>query len=192
MESHISTLSDYQLQKLLSKGNDHAFTAIFERYWKRLYSYAFRIYTEEKICEDIVQEVFISLWEKADITHILNLEGYLLRSVKYRIANHIRDLKFTTVHEEILQNIPSSSSSEKQLEYDEFEKLVRNEINKLPPRCERVFTLSRFENLSNSEIAQKLNISIRTVEKHISDALKHLKSNVHSHELSLIIILMFH
>ena len=192
MKPDFSTLSDDQLQKFLNQGQVRAFEEIFERYWKRLFSYAFRIYQDDKICEDIVQEIFISLWEKSETSHILNLEGYLLRAVKYKIANHIRDLKFTPVHSEILHNIPSPSKVENKLEYDEFELLVRKEIGKLPPKCKSVFLLSRFEDFSNAEIAKKLNISIRTVEKHISDALKHLKSNIHSQELSLIIILMFY
>ena len=192
MQPDLTIVTDDELQKFLNQGQERAFDQIYERYWKRLYSYAFRIYQEEKICEDIVQEVFISLWEKSELAPILNLEGYLFRAVKYKVANHIRDLKFSRVHSEILHDIPTPARVENQLEYDEFELLVRQEIGKLPPRCKKVFILSRFEDFTNAEIAQKLNISIRTVEKHISDALKYLKTNVDSRELSLLIILMFH
>lgn len=191
MQTSLSSLSDLQLQEKVSAHGEKAFEILFDRYWKRLYAYAFRIYADEKICEDIVQEVFINLWEKTDLQQIKNLEGYLFRAVKYGIANHIRDLKFTTVHEDVLENMPTSPRVERQLDYHEFEQLIKQEINKLPPRCRKVFMLSRFEDLSNSEIAQKLNISIRTVEKHISDALNHLRSNLHTGQLSLIIALMF-
>lgn len=191
MQTSLSSLSDLQLQEKVSAHGEKAFEILFDRYWKRLYAYAFRIYADEKICEDIVQEVFINLWEKTDLQQIKNLEGYLFRAVKYGIANHIRDLKFTTVHEDVLENMPTSPRVERQLDYHEFEQLIKQEINKLPPKCRKVFMLSRFEDLSNSEIAQKLNISIRTVEKHISDALNHLRSNLHTGQLSLIIALMF-
>ncbi len=191
MKPTLSNLPDSHLLNLLKKGKQDAFEVIFDRYWKRLYSYAFRIYAEEKICEDIVQEVFISLWEKASDSHILNLEAYLLRAVKYKIANYIRDLKFNQTHIDALLYIPSPSTTEKPLEYQEFESKIFSEIEKLPPRSKEVFLLSRFEHLSNTEIAEKLNISIRTVETHISMALKQLKSQLDFFQFSLIVVGMF-
>lgn len=191
MKKPKTNLTDDQLQQLLNHGRKDAFEVIFERYWKRLYSYAFRIYAEEEICEDIVQEVFISLWEKSETSRILNLEGYLLRAVKYKIANHIRDLKFTETHLDILQNIPSPQQSENGIEYQEFEEKIFKEIQNLPPRSREVFLLSRFEHLSNIEISMKLNISIRTVETHISTALKHLKAHLDIFQFSLVIMGMF-
>lgn len=191
MKTKLSKLLDSELQQLVKEGNKPAFEAIFDRYWKRLFGYAFRIYKDEKICEDIVQEIFISLWEKSNDANILNLEAYLIRSVKYKIANHIRDLKFSPVHLEILQNIPTTVRTENDLEFEEFEKEIFYEIKKLPLKCQRVFRLSRFENYSNAEIAEELDISVRTVEKHISNALKFLKSTIGTHHLAILIIGMF-
>ena len=94
MKTSLLLLSDTELQKKLQRQDQLAFEVLFDRYWKRLYSFAFKIYKEEAICEDIVQEIFISLWEKSINTNIVNLEGYLLRAVKYKVANYIRDLKF--------------------------------------------------------------------------------------------------
>ncbi|MDX1426299.1 MAG: RNA polymerase sigma-70 factor, partial [Salegentibacter mishustinae] len=171
MQTKETLLSDQQLLAKLRNGNETVFPLIFDRYWKRLYSYAFKIYRDDKVCEDIVQEIFISLWEKASESQILNLEAYLLRSVKYRVANHIRSLKFSSSQEEILESIPYPSNSVLSLEYQEFENEILSKVKQLPPRCREIFVLSRFDNYSNSEIAQKLNISIRTVEKQISNAL---------------------
>ncbi|CAM4099498.1 RNA polymerase sigma factor [Gillisia limnaea] len=178
MKTNAISISDQQLLTDLSNGNDTVFPLIFDRYWKRLYSYAYKIYRDDKVCEDIVQEIFISLWEKASESQILNLEAYLLRSVKYRVANHFRSLKFSNSQEEILENIPYPSNSVLSLEYQEFEKEVLSQVKKLPPRCREIFILSRFDNYSNSEIAEKLDISIRTVEKQISNALSYLKANL--------------
>jgi len=191
MKTKLSKLRASELQQLVKEGNKPAFEVIFDRYWKRLFVYAFRIYKDEKICEDIVQEIFISLWEKSNDTNILNLEAYLVRSVKYKIANHIRDLKFSPVHLEILQNIPNTVKTENVMEYEEFEKEIFNEIKKLPPKCRQVFMFSRFEDYSNPEIAEELDISVRTVEKHISNALKFLKSTIGTHHLTILIIGMF-
>lgn len=188
MKSPYSSLNDSQLQNLASKGDEEAFTVLFDRYWERLYCYAFRIFEDEKVCEDIVQELFIKLWERKNAPKILNLEGYFFRAVKYGIANHLRDLKSTSVHEEVLSQIPYNDNSSRKLEYQDFEKNILELINDLPPKCREVFHLSRFEHLSNPEISKKLNISIRTVETHISNAIKILKRKFPDYKVSLIII----
>jgi RNA polymerase sigma-70 factor (ECF subfamily) len=191
MKTTLSNLCDSELQQYVKEGNKQAFEVIFDRYWKRLFSYAFKVYNDEKIAEDIVQEIFISLWEKSNDANILNLEAYLIKSVKYKIANHIRDLKFSPVHIEILHNIPCTFKTEKDLEYKEFEKDIFNEIKKLPPKCQEVFMLSRFEDYSSTEIAEQLDISVRTVEKHISNALVHLKATYGTYHLAVLITGMF-
>jgi RNA polymerase sigma-70 factor (ECF subfamily) len=191
MKTSLLLLSDTELQKKLQRQDQLAFEVLFDRYWKRLYSFAFKIYKEEAICEDIVQEIFISLWEKSTNTNIVNLEGYLLRAVKYKVANHIRDLKFDSGHLEILQNIPHPSKTDKHLVYQEFEAGVFTEIKKLPPRSRDVLILSRLEHYTNIEIAQKLGLSVRTVEKHISDALKLLKMKIDPYQFSVFITGMF-
>jgi RNA polymerase sigma-70 factor (ECF subfamily) len=191
MKTSLLLLSDTELQKKLQRQDQLAFEVLFDRYWKRLYSFAFKIYKEEAICEDIVQEIFISLWEKSTNTNIVNLEGYLLRAVKYKVANHIRDLKFDSGHLEILENIPHPSKTDKHLVYQEFEAGIFMEIKKLPPRSQEVLILSRLEHYTNIEIAQKLGLSVRTVEKHISDALKLLKMKIDPYQFSVFITGMF-
>ena len=187
MKTLLLLLSDTELQKKLQRQDQLAFEVLFDRYWKRLYSFAFKIYKKEAICEDIVQEIFISLWEKSINTNIVNLEGYLLRAVKYKVANYIRDLKFDSGHLEILQNIPHPSKTDKHLVYQEFEAGIFMEIKKLPPRSQEVLILSRLEYYTNIEIAQKLGLSVRTVEKHISDALKLLKMKIDPYQFSVFI-----
>ena len=187
MKTSLLLLSDTELQKKIQRQDQLAFEVLFDRYWKRLYSFAFKIYKEEAICEDIVQEIFISLWEKSINTNIVNLEGYLLRAVKYKVANYIRDLKFDSGHLEILQNIPHPSKTDKHLVYQEFEAGIFMEIKKLPPRSQEVLILSRLEHYTNIEIAQKLGLSVRTVEKHISDALKLLKMKIDPYQFSVFI-----
>ncbi|MDT0644529.1 RNA polymerase sigma-70 factor [Zunongwangia sp. F363] len=189
MRKQLQYLNDEQLLKLMKKGDGKALEEIFNKYWKRLFSYAYKIYAEEEICEDIVQEVFISLWKKAGTSKILHLESYLLHAIKYKVAKHIRNLKFDHTNLEILNNAPSAV--EKGLEYTELEEKIHSEIGKLPPKCRQIFILSRFENLSNDEIARKHDISIRTVETHISYALKYLRSRVEFIHTVLFIMIMF-
>ena len=191
MRDTLTSLPDNELQNLLKKGNEVAFGVIFDRYWKKLYNYAHKIYRDEEICQDIVQEIFISLWNNASSSNILNLEAYLMRSVKYRVANHIRGLKFTQEHIDVLQDIPTPAKTTADIEYQEFEKGILTEIEKLSPKCREVFLLSRFENYTNSEIAKKLNLSVHTVEKHISNAIKHLRNNLDNYQLAIVVISLF-
>ncbi|QEE49217.1 RNA polymerase sigma-70 factor [Flavobacterium alkalisoli] len=191
MRKKLTSLSDSELQNLLKEGSQDAFGVIFDRYWKKLYNYAYKIYREEEICQDIVQEIFISLWNNSGEAVILNLEGYLMRAVKYRVANHIRSLKFTQEHEDALLTIADPVKTANDIEYREFEQGILNEIDKLSPKCREVFLLSRFENYTNSEIAKKLDLSIHTVEKHISNAIKHLRTNLDNYQLAIIVISLF-
>lgn len=179
-------LSDQELQKLISEGDQAAFAVIFNRYWKKLYAYSFKIYKDEAVCEDIVQEIFISLWKNSGNSIILNLEAYLFRAVKFQIAKHIRDLKFEKEHLDVLDSLPAPNYSINDLEYVELEKGIMNQINELTPKCREVFLLSRLDHFTNAEIAEKLNLSIHTVEKHISNALKQLRGNAHSHNYLLL------
>lgn len=189
MTTNLSALQDKELLKLSSKNNSKAFEEIFNRYWKRLFTYAYKIYKENQVCEDMVQEVFISLWNKNKEAAILNLEGYLFKAVKYKIANHIRDLKFSTQQLDYIESIPDSIFDN--LEYEELEKEVFNRIEQLPIKCKEVFKLSRIEQKSNSEIAQQLNLSIRTVETHISNALRFLRQNTDIFKVGLLVSVMF-
>ena len=191
MKRGLTSLPDNELQKLLAKRSQPAFEVIFDRYWKKLYNYAYKIYRSEEICQDIVQEIFISLWNNAKDTPILNLDAYLTRSVKYKVANHIRSLKFNEEQIDILENIAIPEKSVNDIEYIEFEKGVLNEIDKLSPKCKEVFVMSRFDNYTNSEIAKKLNLSIHTVEKHISNAIKHLRNNSDNFQLTVFVITLF-
>ncbi|TXE07928.1 RNA polymerase sigma-70 factor [Gelidibacter salicanalis] len=179
MKINYINLSNETLQKLLNEGDKDVFNEIYKRFWKSLYGYANSLYNEEKICEDIVQEVFMSLWEKYETVELTNIEAYLFRAIKYKISSHIRGLKYISNQLITDQKTPQLESSERNIEYLELETNLLSEIDKLTPKCKNVFLLSRFEYLSNNEIAIKLNISIRTVEKHISDAIKQLKSSLH-------------
>ncbi len=164
------------LLEQLKQGDEDAYFKIFEGNWERLYSIAKRILNDSEAAKDIVQEVFLNLWEKREERNIKNLEHYLARAVKFASLNVIRNNHFKHA-EEISQDI-NLVSVNNELEYKEFESNVNLVIASLPERCKEVFLLSREEELTNSEIAKNLNLSQRTVETHISNALKHLRKNL--------------
>lgn len=171
-------INDTELCEGLFLNDKKAFDQIYERYWKRLYYYAFKIFEDKVICEDVIQEVFIKLWEKATERKIENLEGYLFRAVKFQISNAIRNQKDFKPFENFLTQLPTDLSADSILELNETSELISLSVENLPDKCREVYRLSREEQLSNSQIADQMNISVRTVEAHIYKALKSIKNNL--------------
>lgn len=178
MGTNKTNLSDDQLLLLIKQSDSQSFRIIFNRYWKRLYSYAYKIYQDSDVCDDCVQELFVSLWENRERLVIQNLEAYLLKAIKYQVAKHIKRLNFNSIPQEALHNLSDTRNVEDALEYKELEDTLNLKITELPERCREVFVLSRFKHKTNAEIALQLKISIRTVETHISHALKQLRSKM--------------
>ncbi|WP_236958766.1 RNA polymerase sigma factor [Joostella atrarenae] len=185
-----NSVSDEVLFKSLKDGNDIALKLIYDRYWKKMYLYAYNILEDSFICEDIIQEIFISFWEKAPKIDIQNIKAYLFQALKYKIANTFRDRKYSAFQEKIIAEIPSENNIKDILDYQDLEKQVKETLEKLPKKCRNVFYLSKIENYNNQEIAKELNISIRTVETHISNGLKHFRVHLSNGVLQLIIILI--
>jgi RNA polymerase sigma-70 factor (ECF subfamily) len=181
-DTHLQQYADDVLLSLLREDNKDAFDVIYMRYWERLYFYLVKAIKNAEEAEDILQDVFVSLWKRrSDLDGIESLSAYLFSCVRYGgfryIRNEIKKNEFrkswnSLFHEE--DHLP-----EMQLAANELSRLLNKEIDKLPVKMREVFILSRKEELSYKEIAHKLNISDKTVKKQISNALKylHLKLN---------------
>ncbi|EKF54406.1 ECF subfamily RNA polymerase sigma-24 subunit [Galbibacter marinus] len=182
-------LADDELLLRIKQNDSQSFKVIFNRYWKRLYFYAYKIYQDSDLCDDCVQDLFVSLWENREHVVILNLEAYLFKAIKYQVSKHVNRLNFQSISPETLSSLSEGSTIENTLEYQEFEEEINTKITALPIRCREVFVLSRFQHKTNAEIATQLKISIRTVETHISHALKQLRSQM-DESLYLIIIVI--
>lgn len=179
---YLQQLADDKLLILLKEGNKEAFDVIYEKYWNRLYLYLVKAIKDDDEAEDIIQEVFFSLWKcRNSLGHINSLGAYLFSCVRYGGIRYIRnnikknDFKESWNHffcEE--DDLPEQQYATKELSV-----IVYNEVDKLPSKMREVFVLSRTEELSYKEIAEKLNISDKTVKKQINNALKylHLKLN---------------
>lgn len=166
---------------VLSRLRNHdkkAFDIIYEQYWLSLYRIAFKILNEEEASKDTVQEVFVSLWEKCTQTKIHNLEGYLSQAVKYQCFMILRSGVISKKHLEKLNKIMLRNSNEEDYDFKELQWALENSIESLPHRCREVFYLSRYESLSNKKIAERLNISHKTVENQITKALRVLRRTV--------------
>ncbi|WP_375582637.1 RNA polymerase sigma-70 factor [Cyclobacterium xiamenense] len=173
-----SNITDKALCAALYRNELKAFDKVYERYWKRLYRYAYAIFEDQGVCEDLVQEVFVDLWERAGHKKIEHLEAYLFRAVKYQVFNVIRDLKKTTDLEAVFAHLPEQLMADHLLEFEEVDQIVKQSVGSLPDKCKQAFQLSREADLPNSEIARQMNISVRTVEAHLYKALKSIKKNL--------------
>jgi len=169
-------LSDEELMALV-KADDHAaFNAIYDRYWKFLMQAAYQVCRQRADSLDVCQTVFIWFWEnRATVRVSASLKGYLYNAVKYKLANLIRNGKVRENLFDKLKTINKQTYKSNELELKQLESFIRQLIDDLPPRCRAVFLLSRDEQLSHKEIAERLDISEKTVEDHITRALTKLR-----------------
>lgn len=166
--------SDEQLVLLLKASDKRAFTEIYQRYAEMLYRFAWNILQEEDECADAVQEVFIWFWENRQKLQVTTLKYYLLAAVKYKL---IRAIHNSRRRDEILAACPESLSSyvEDTIELNELKAIIHHFTETLPPKAREIFHLSRYEYMSNHEIAARLHISEKTVENQITITLKKLR-----------------
>lgn len=166
-----------------------AFTFLYERYWPKVYNFTNLYVLSSDIAEEIVQEVFIKLWENREsINEEKNFDGYLFIVTRNLIFNHSRqDINRTFYQATLFEAIEEPHSVEEELETADLREYINSLIGMLPPRQKEVFKLSREEQLTYGEIAQKLQISEKTVERHMGEALKFLRKNLQMYSLFLML-----
>lgn len=159
----------------MNNKNEAAFEKVFKTYFKSLHAFAYTFIKDEIIAEEIVQNVFFRIWEKKEQLQIDDsLKSYLYRSVHNESLNHIKHLKVKTSFQlEYSGNMePLNQDASNQMIAAELETKIQKAINELPQQCRIIFQMSRFEQLKYQQIADQLNISIKTVENQMGKALK--------------------
>ncbi len=164
------------------KIGDFKFDEIYREYYPVLVAYANKYVHDFELAREVVQELFIHLYEKNDSIYIkTNLRSYLFQSVYNRCLNELRKKKTEHLSGDTII-ADWSMEADHNIETAEFEYLIFTLIEKLPDACKQIFRMSRFENLKNDEIAEKLRLSKRTVETQISKALRILRSEIYKLE----------
>jgi len=183
--------TDFELTKLLISGDNKAFIEIYNRFQALLYIYACKITMDKEEAEDIVQEVFIYLWDKRT-TIILksSLSAYLYSAVRYKFFNLLDHKKIRKDYKQSFQNFLDQGEciTDDYIREKEFSQLIEKEIAALPDKMRNIFELSRRQNLSRKEIAEKLNVSEKTVKNQISNALKILRGKLGFFSFLLLLI----
>ncbi len=186
-------IDDETLLQELKRGSRQAFENLYLKYWDKLYSTVYKRIKDNAVAEEIVQDFFVSLWEKRE-TIVINssFEGYIFTAVRYQVLNLIQKQIVRDNYKLQLHNYESASNSTlDQVYFNELNQIIEQEISQLPDKCQHVFRLSRQENLSIKEIALKLSISTKTVENHLTKALKLLRINLKDY-VALSAILLFY
>ncbi|HVF96256.1 MAG TPA: sigma-70 family RNA polymerase sigma factor [Flavisolibacter sp.] len=170
-------LTDAVLVDRLTQSDERAFEEIYLRYWQRVFRIAFGRIGEQVVVEDICHEVFLSLWQRRIQLQINNLEAYLTQAAKYAVINvykaSVRDETHLAKYAQTLSN--THSDAEDSVFLNSLQQAWVTALDALPGKTKAVFQFSRIDHLSNREIAEKLELTEKAVEYHITKALKHLK-----------------
>ncbi|MEZ2337410.1 RNA polymerase sigma-70 factor [Mucilaginibacter sp. RCC_168] len=173
--------------------NEAVFEQLFKKHFRELHAYTFSLLKDWDVAEEIVQSLFLKLWEKNEWSHIqTSIKSYLYKSVYHESLNYIRrqkvQLKYQTSTAYAMKNDTDDAAGK--LKMSELEHHLNNALGKLPEKCRAIFQLSRFQELKYQEIANQLDISIKTVETHMGKALRILRKEMKEF-LPLIALMLF-
>lgn len=185
-------LPDEELIVLLKAGDHKAFTAIYDRYAGKIFYQVNQMLRDAEVAKDLVQELFITVWSKADhIKAEAKLGGYLYVAAQNTVFKYIQRSKLEDSYLKSLAEFSTelSNNTTEQLDEKELHALIEQYIKELPPKMREVFELSRMQELSYHEIALQLAISEQTVKNQVSSALKILRGKVASHAPAAMIVM---
>lgn len=170
---------DNDLLNRLKEGNEQAYKIIFDEYFPILTAFACKYLHDLDTSKEIAHNVFIKFYEKRSTIIITkSLKSYLFQMVYNDCISFFRSRSHHELHrKQLAESLGDNADYQDFVEQTEEEYKLHQLIEKLPPQCKKIFKLSRFEDKKNDEIAQDLNLSIRTVETQISKAIKFLKIN---------------
>jgi RNA polymerase sigma-70 factor (ECF subfamily) len=165
---------------LIKGGDKKAFETLFKDFYSNLCAYANTFVYDIDEAEDIVQEFMFNIWQKKEELPIdLNIRAYFFKSIRNRCLNYLKHNKIENKYKELkFEDYTENFYAENKTEVNELQDKIRKSINKLPPERKKVFIMHRYEDLKYKEIAEKLNISIKTVENQIGKALVFLREEL--------------
>lgn len=153
----------------IQKSNHVVFQALFHEYYPKLTRFAERFIFNRQIAEDLVQNLFMHLWEQADKIYIqTSLKAYLYQSTKNRCLNYLRDLQIQDKHQLLYLQALLSDTDEDWQEEDEIAKTIRDAIAKLPPKMAEIFELKYLQGKKQKEIAVQLHVTENTVKTQLN------------------------
>lgn len=164
----------------LRAGDAGALTDIYHAYWEGLFLAAYNLLKDREAAEDIVQDIFISLWLKRETLEIHTALGaYLYTATRYQVFKVIREgRKRVFVFDDIEERIWGEAGAENRLYQKDLQQKVKQVVEELPEKCKEIYLLSREAQLSHKEIAERLGLSTKTVENQLTIALKRIRGSL--------------
>lgn len=178
MKKEASNEELFILQRMI-EGDENAFKYFFDTYYEDLCCFANTYLRDESLSEDVVQDIFIYLWEKKKFLPVdCSIKSYLYTASKNKSLNHLRNTKNKNrIIDELLTQtqISYEENADLSIEFEELKKVIYNAVEGLPTQCKTIYQLSREKGLTNKEIAEELGISIKTVENQMTIAIRKIK-----------------
>lgn len=176
----MNSMDEKELIITLKQGNKESFTILYKQYWRQVYNFSRLYLTTRDAAEEVVQEVFVKLWESREfIREDENFKGFLFIITRNLIFNQFRkNLNEDFYKVSVLSAIEETYNIEEEIDAKNLREYIDQLISELPPQRQLIFNLSRKEYKSYKEIAEQLNLSEKTVEHQISEAIKFLRKNI--------------
>lgn len=175
------SINDPRIARKIARGDIKAFEELFHRYYPGMCSYSESIVHIPEVAEEVVQDVFYNIWKNKDALHITtSWQSYLYRSVFNNSMMYLRKAKREQPLEDHLAELQAGTGEDmdEKMDTDAMNALIIYTLDSLPERTREIFTLSRFEGMKYKEIADKLEISVKTVEANMGKALKALRTSL--------------
>ncbi|MBL7696973.1 MAG: RNA polymerase sigma-70 factor [Chitinophagaceae bacterium] len=184
---------DVELIAACRQGSEHAFRQLFDKYWHDLYQIAIKRIASTEDVKDILQDVFLSLWNNiADVKVVDTLGGYLYVSLRNKILNYYskQDSRFKALAHQQFVAVESEDIAWANLHVKEIQQFIANQVSRMPAQMKQVYLLSREEYLTNAEIAQLMGLAPQTVKNQLYRALQRIRENLNSPDSQLRFIII--
>ena len=172
---------EFFIKQAFLEGENKGFELLYNRYYKPLCSHAVRFVYAKDVAEDIISEIFYNIWKNKTFLNITtSFRAYLFTAVRNRCFLYLQQEygKTSSFENSPFQFPDSNVAPDQMLFYDDLQKQIEQAISTLPPQCQKVFLMNRYEGKKYKEIADELQLALKTVEAHINKALVHLREVV--------------
>lgn len=170
--------SDHILLDEVKLGNKIAFTELYNRYWKKLLAIAYNYTKDQSAGEEIVQDVFVSLWNRRDNLNIQVLDSYLATAIKFSVFKSLHQQKRREELALLNYQFDPVALDEEKIHAKFLQEYINGIVEHLPEKCQLVFKYSRAEGMSIPEISKEMGIAEKTVEAHLTKALKTIRKDL--------------
>ena len=184
---------DLLLLQRIAEGDQNAFRMIYNRYSKKVYLFALRILNSENEAEVVMQEIMLKIWQREDLSQIVNLEAYLKISSRNYCYNVFRREKrqARATSEFKKEWVEDHNETEERILLNDTQRILSDAVNLLPPQQKIVYQLCHQEGLKYEEAAQRLNLSTLTVQSYMKLALRFLRNHMSKHTGNAALLIIF-